>query len=207
MSGKGNACRMQIPALSAASVRQNGGWGNGVTAATLGTQELSGGAVLSGDFGVGPSPADPTKVVPCAQSIGTVSAILVTSRSETLSRIAPYGLRGPGMYRLTSALRRTFDITERAKFIFGVDCQNVTNTVTFGNNASNNQIGVNVEFQPLSGPSTSQAPTRAPSSFPDGSLLRLCSLFLSRSQVPQSTGYLATHYLTFRLRWSDDSSS
>jgi hypothetical protein len=61
-----------------------------------------------------------------------------------LTRIAPYGLRGPGMYRLTSALRRSFDLTERAKFIFGVDCQNVTNSVTFGNNASNNTIGVNV---------------------------------------------------------------
>ena len=61
-----------------------------------------------------------------------------------LSRIAPYGLRGPGVYRLTSALRRTFDITERAQFIFGVDCQNVTNSVTFGNNAANNQIGVNM---------------------------------------------------------------
>ena len=62
-----------------------------------------------------------------------------------LPRIAPYGLRGPNVYRLTSALRRTFDITERAKFIFGVDCQNVTNHVTFGNNAENNQIGVNVD--------------------------------------------------------------
>lgn len=62
-----------------------------------------------------------------------------------LPRIAPYGLRGPSQYRLTSAIRRTFDITERTKFIFGVDCQNVTNTVTFGSNASNNQIGVNVD--------------------------------------------------------------
>lgn len=61
-----------------------------------------------------------------------------------LTRIAPNGLRGPSVYRLTSALRRTFDLTERAKFVFGVDCQNVTNTVTFGNNAENNQIGVNV---------------------------------------------------------------
>ena len=60
-------------------------------------------------------------------------------------RIAPYGLRGPDIYRLTSAIHRTFDITERAKFVFGVDCQNVTNHVTFGNNAANNQIGVNVD--------------------------------------------------------------
>jgi hypothetical protein len=52
----------------------------------------------------------------------------------TLPRVAPYGLRGPDLYRLTSAVRRTFDITERAKFVFGVDCQNVTNHVTFGVN-------------------------------------------------------------------------
>jgi hypothetical protein len=67
----------------------------------------------------------------------------------TLGRIAPYGLRGPGIYRLAASLRRTVDITERAKFIFGVDCQNVTNTVTFGENASNNQIGVNVNSSTL----------------------------------------------------------
>jgi hypothetical protein len=60
-------------------------------------------------------------------------------------RIAPYALRGMGVYNWTSALRRQFDITERAKFIFGVDCQNVTNRVYFGNNASNNTIGVNVD--------------------------------------------------------------
>jgi hypothetical protein len=58
-------------------------------------------------------------------------------------RIGAYGLRGPGVYRLTAAVSRTFDITERFKFIFRVDCQNVTNTVTFGNNASNGQIVVN----------------------------------------------------------------
>ena len=62
-----------------------------------------------------------------------------------LPRIAPYGLRGPNIYRLTSSVRRVFDLTDRAKFIFAVDCQNVTNHVTFGNNASNNSIGVNVD--------------------------------------------------------------
>jgi hypothetical protein len=31
------------------------------------------------------------------------------------------------------SVRRTFNITpERVKFVFGVDCQNVTNKVTFG---------------------------------------------------------------------------
>ncbi|MDR3745350.1 MAG: hypothetical protein P4K80_04385, partial [Acidobacteriaceae bacterium] len=60
-------------------------------------------------------------------------------------RIAPYALRGQSVYRLTSALRRTFDVYGRTKFVFGVDCQNVTNHVTFGNNSANNQIGVNVD--------------------------------------------------------------
>jgi hypothetical protein len=51
------------------------------------------------------------------------------------------------MYRLTSAVRRTFDITNRTKFVFGVDCQNVTNHVTFGNNSSNNSIPLNIDTQ------------------------------------------------------------
>jgi hypothetical protein len=46
---------------------------------------------------------------------------------------------------ISASLRRTFDFAERAKFIFGVDCQDVTDTVMFGENASNNQIGVNVD--------------------------------------------------------------
>jgi hypothetical protein len=78
-----------------------------------------------------------------------------------LTRMAPYGLRGPSVYRLTSALRRTFDISDRAKFIFGVDCQNVTNTVTFGNNASNNQIGVNVDSSTFGAVNFASADARA----------------------------------------------
>ena len=41
--------------------------------------------------------------------------------------------------QLAGAWRSTFDITERFKFIFGADCQNLTNKVTFsGINASIN---------------------------------------------------------------------
>ena len=122
--------------------RQNGGWGDGVTAATLGTKSYLVGAVGSATSGVG-STVGTSTTVPCAQSNGPYCNSGDFMIGD-LPRIAPYGLRGPSVYRLTSALRRTFDITERAKFIFGVDCQNVTNTVTFGNNAENNQIGVNV---------------------------------------------------------------
>jgi hypothetical protein len=120
------------------SVRQNGGWGSGSTAANLGTLSFLSGALSTTTSGTG---------------LGGTAACTATNGPYCnagnymigdLPRVAPYGLRGPNIYRLTSAVHRTFDITERFKFVFGVDCQNVTNTVTFGNNASNNQIGVNV---------------------------------------------------------------
>ena len=119
------------------NARKNGGWGQGVTAATLGSTSYLVGAIGNTTSGAGSDSSV------CATSTGPYC----NSGNFTigdLSRIAPNGLRGPSVYRLTSALRRTFVFTERAQFIFGVDCQNVTNTVTFGNNASNNQIGVNV---------------------------------------------------------------
>jgi hypothetical protein len=124
------------------NVRINGGWGQGVTAATLGTlQYIAGGLPGIAGGGVG---STKTTLVPCAASTGP----FCDSANYTIGdapRIAPYGLRGQNLFRLTSSVRRTFDITERVKFIFAVDCQNVTNHVTFGNNAENNQIGVNVD--------------------------------------------------------------
>jgi hypothetical protein len=119
-------------------VRQNGGWGSGITAATLGTKSYLAGALPSTASGIGAGGA----------ACGSTTGPYCNSGNYMigdLGRVAPYGLRGPGVYRLTSNLHRTFDITERAKFVFGVDCQNVTNHVTFGNNSSNNQIGVNVD--------------------------------------------------------------
>ncbi|HEY6376012.1 MAG TPA: carboxypeptidase regulatory-like domain-containing protein, partial [Edaphobacter sp.] len=119
------------------NARKNGGWGDGVTAATLGSLSYLVGAVGNTNSGAG---SDSTS---CSTSTGPYcnSGNFMVGN---LSRIAPNGLRGPSVYRLTSALHRTFVFTERAQFVFGVDCQNVTNTVTFGNNAANNQIGVNV---------------------------------------------------------------
>ncbi len=119
------------------AVRQNGGWGDGVTAATLGTKSYLTGAISGSTSGIGAGGG------PCASSTGPYCNTKDYMIGD-LGRVAPYGLRGPGIYRLAMSLRRTFDFTERAKFIFGVDCQNVTNTVTFGENASNNQIIVNV---------------------------------------------------------------
>jgi hypothetical protein len=125
------------------SPRINGGWGKGITAATLGTKSYIKGALASATPGTGISGGASPTATPCAGSAGPFCNS-GTFMVGDLPRIAPFGLRGPGQYRLTSALRRTFDINERAKFVFGVDCQNVTNTVTFGNNSANSQIGVNV---------------------------------------------------------------
>jgi hypothetical protein len=135
--GQGTCMPDANPAFSG-SVRQNGGWGKGVTAATLGTLSYLTGALPSTSSGIGAGGGA------CATTTGPYCNSGNYMIGD-LARIAPYGLRGPNVYRLTSAIRRTFDITERAKFIFGVDCQNVTNHVTFGNNAENNQIGVNVD--------------------------------------------------------------
>ncbi len=124
------------------SPRINGGWGKGVTAATLGSVHYINGS-LAGTVGGGQGSTS-TNFIPCGSTTGPFcdsGAYMIGD----LGRVAPYGLRGPSVYRLTSAVTRTFDITDRTKFIFRVDCQNVTNTVTFGNNASNNQIGLNVD--------------------------------------------------------------
>ncbi len=122
------------------SPRINGGWGKGVTAATLGTVSYIQGYIQNTTSGNG---TNGTASVPCASSTGPFCNTGNYMIGDA-PRIAPYGLRGPSVYRLTSAVMRTFDITERFKFIFRVDCQNVTNTVTFGNNAENNQAIVNV---------------------------------------------------------------
>jgi hypothetical protein len=131
--------------IGSSGIRVNGGWGEGVTAATLGTRKYltanpgnTTTTQLTGNAGKGSGGVD------CQSSSGPFCDVGNYMIGDA-PRIAPYGLRGMGVYNWTSALRRQFDITERMKFIFGVDCQNVTNRVYFGNNSSNNQIGVNVD--------------------------------------------------------------
>jgi len=49
------------------------------------------------------------------------------------SRTLAYdGLRNPSNYSLNGSVSRTFDITERWKFVFRADCQNIPNKVNFG---------------------------------------------------------------------------
>ena len=112
----------------------NGKWGQGVTALTLGTKSYVNGYISNTTTG------DGVGGVPCGSSTGpfcNASSFMIGDAPRT----GAFGLRSPSNFRLTSGLRRSFDITEHARFIFGVDCQNVTNAVTFGNNVGNLEIG------------------------------------------------------------------
>ncbi|RXH54806.1 TonB-dependent receptor [Granulicella sibirica] len=121
-------------------VRTGGGWGQGATAANLATKSYLTGYVPSTTSSAG---TNGTASVTCSASNGP----FCNSRDYSignLTRIAPYGLRGQNPYRLAASLSRTFDLSDRFKFIFRADCQNVTNHTTFGNNAQNQQVGLNV---------------------------------------------------------------
>ena len=117
-------------------VRQNGKWGQGVTAATLGTVSYLKGGYTSQTSGFGQGN------VACGASGGP----FCNSANYTIgdSPRFPYGLRSEDVYRLNMALRRQFNLgSDRLKFILGIDGSNLTNHTTFGSNAGNNQINVN----------------------------------------------------------------
>jgi len=121
-------------------------WAQGVTALNLGTKTY----INAGPAGYLPNttPGDGANAagtaVPCATSTYAFcnSGALMFGDAP---RTGAYGLKTPGNFRLTNGLRRNIPITERVFFTLGVDCQNVTNKVTFGENVGNLSIptGVN----------------------------------------------------------------
>jgi len=128
------------------SPRINGKWGSGSTAENLGTLPYITGYLSSTGAGLGAGSLNTlnsgTSTIACGSSVGP----FCNTQTGTIGdapRVAPYSLRGPSAFRLTMSVNRTFDITNRVKFVFRVDCNNVTNHVTFGNLVANNQIGVN----------------------------------------------------------------
>ena len=116
-------------------VRINGKWGQGITAATLGSKSY-----LQGNLPAGGSPTN------SAAACGATTGPFCNSANYTIGDAPrfPYNLRSMDNYRLNMALRRTFQIRERLAFTLGVDGSNLTNHTTFGNNAGNNQVQVNV---------------------------------------------------------------
>jgi hypothetical protein len=119
----------------------NSKWRKNITALTLATKPY----INAGPNGylANTTPGDGINAagtaVPCASSTGAFcnpSSYMIGDAPRT----GAFGLRSPGNFRLTSGIRRNFDITQRLKFIFAVDCQNVTNTVTFGVNVGNLSI-------------------------------------------------------------------
>jgi len=128
--------------------RINGKWGQGITAATLGSTKYVQGYISSSSSGagtdnnVGAANSTTTPNPGCATTVGP----FCNSGNYMIGDAPrfPYELRGPDNYRLNMGLRRVFPINERLNFVFGVDGANLTNHTTFGNNAGNNQIQVNV---------------------------------------------------------------
>ncbi|MHB1021702.1 MAG: carboxypeptidase-like regulatory domain-containing protein [Acidobacteriaceae bacterium] len=103
--GQGTCMPSYTPGYSK-SPRINGGWGKGITPATAGSTPY-------------------------------VDASAFTVPNETyqvgnLARSGAYNLFGPGGFDLDNSLRRSFNITEKVKFVFQADAFNVTNAVHFG---------------------------------------------------------------------------
>jgi hypothetical protein len=115
------------------SVRQNGSWGHGITAAALGAAPSSGGiSYVQGYINTSNLGVDATGA-PCGSSGSSPFCNPGQFKLGDAPRTGAFGLRAPGVYNLNMSVRRSFNITpDRVKFIFGVDCQNVTNKVTFG---------------------------------------------------------------------------
>jgi hypothetical protein len=120
------------PNFSGKNIRTNGSWGQGVTAATLGSKSYLNGYVPTATQGAG-GVTSTGAAIPCATATGPFcnSGNFMFGDAP---RVMPFdGLRNPSVYNMNASIRRSFNLTpERVKFIFAVDCQNVTNKVTFG---------------------------------------------------------------------------
>jgi hypothetical protein len=108
-------CMPDLSSSFSGSARINGSWGKGITAANLGAiQYISPTAFTApNNFATtGPTPI---------------------SKIGDAPRTRPLNLVSPSKYNLDASIRRTFNVTpERLRFIFEVDCLNVSNKVTFG---------------------------------------------------------------------------
>ena len=129
------------PNYSRSDIKQNGKWGTGITAAKLGATPSAGGISYANGY-VGNTTAGSGSnaggtAAPCLQSTSPFCNPGNFMFGDA-ARAGAYGLRNPTTYNLNMNVRRTFDlIGDRVKFVLAVDCQNVTNHVTFGGIAAN----------------------------------------------------------------------
>jgi Carboxypeptidase regulatory-like domain/TonB dependent receptor len=141
------------PNFSGKTIRQNGSWGKGVTAKTLGSVSFLNGYVGTAAQGAG-GVTTAGAAIPCATATGPFCNAGNFMFGDAPRTASFDGLRNPSVYNLNAGLRRSFNLTpERVKFIFGVDCQNVTNKVTFGG------IGVAVNTANFGAPTTATSNT------------------------------------------------
>jgi hypothetical protein len=127
--GSGTCMPDLIPGMEN-HIRQNGSWGRGLTAANLSAiHYLNSGAFAAPN--VFPIPNPPPGCPATSLSPPSGCPVPVTKIGD--SPRTNLNLWSPSHYNLNANLQRTFNITpERVKFIFQVDCFNVTNKVTFG---------------------------------------------------------------------------
>jgi hypothetical protein len=135
--GQGQCMPDVNPNFTGKNIRVNGKWGQGVTATTLGTLSYLNGYVPSTTPGQGVSG---TTATACTGSTGP----FCNSGYQMIGDAprAPFNLRAPSNARITGGVRRTFDITSQVKFTFGVDVQNLLNSVTFGGGGSGSNAGI-----------------------------------------------------------------
>jgi hypothetical protein len=130
-----------MPAYAATftgKVRINGGWGHGASRTNLGKIQY---------------------INPDAFALtGTGGTLANPYVIGSITRTAPYGLRGPGNYNIDASVRRTFDLWNRAnmKFIFEANAFNAFNHVWFGSTSTNatgsiNQVYGNSNFGTVAG--------------------------------------------------------
>ncbi len=141
------------PNFTGKTIRTNGSWGKGVTAKTLGSISYLNGYVGTAAQGAG-GVTSTGSAIPCTSASGPFCNSGNFMIGDA-ARVMPFdGLRNPSVYNINASIRRSFNLTpERVKFIFAVDCQNVTNKVTFGG------IGVNVDSSNFGAPTTATSNT------------------------------------------------
>jgi hypothetical protein len=117
------------PAYSASSIRQNGKYGQGLTAKAIGSISYAKGYITNTQPGAGAG----TTAAPIACAVsGNPFCNAQAFQFGDAPRTNDFRLRNPSTYNLNMSLFRSFNLgSERLKFVARIDCQNVTNHVTF----------------------------------------------------------------------------